>query len=266
METANVTGKRIKEYLSKGKRFDGRNLEDFRDISIELGISNKAEGSARVKLGNTEVIVGIKMDVSTPYPDSPNKGNLMVTTELLPLSSPRYESGPPKFPAIEIGRLVDRGIREGNFIDFEKLCIKKGEKVWSVFIDVYSINDDGNILDAASIGAIAALKSAVFPEYDEENGKVLYGKFTDKKLPLSKEIPIVTTIHKIGESILVDPNLEEEDVSEARITIGGTVGGTIFSMQKGDSKEITIEEMNKILDISEKSRKNVFSKLEKILK
>ncbi len=266
METAKVTGERIREYLSKGNRFDGRSLDEFRELEIETGISNKAEGSAKVKLGKTEVLVGIKMDVVEPYPDSPNKGNLMVTSELLPLSSPRFENGPPKFPAIELGRLIDRAIRESKFIDFEKLCIKEGEKVWAVFIDIYSINDDGNLLDAAGIGAIAALKSAVMPKYDEKTGKVSYGEFTDKKIPLSDEIPIVTTIHKIGKSILVDPILEEEDVSETRVTIGGTLNGSIFSMQKGNSKEIDIDEMKKMLDISEKSRKEVFSKIEKIIK
>ena len=137
METPRLTAERIREYLAQGKRFDGRKPEDFREISIEGNVSNKAEGSARVRLGKTEVIVGIKMGVAEPYPDSPNKGNLMVTAELLPLSSPRFESGPPRFPAVELGRLVDRAIRESKFIDFEKLCIKEGEKVWSVFIDIY---------------------------------------------------------------------------------------------------------------------------------
>lgn len=266
METSNVTGNRIKEYMSQGKRFDGRSLDEFREISIETGVSNKAEGSARVRLGKTEVIVGVKLGVTSPYQDSPNKGNLMVTSELLPLSSPRIESGPPKFPAIELGRLVDRAIREGKYIDFEKLCIKEGEKVWQVFIDVYSINHDGNLLDAASIGAIAALKSAVFPKYDEEKEEIVYGEFTDKKIPLSKEVPIVTTIYKIGDNIVADPTLEEEDLGDARVTIGATAEGAIFSMQKGFSAGITSEEMKKILEVSEKARKSVAEKINKLLK
>ncbi|MFH1889543.1 MAG: exosome complex protein Rrp42 [Nanoarchaeota archaeon] len=266
MKTPRVTANRIDEYLSSGKRFDGRKLNEFREISIETGISKKAEGSARVRIGKTEVLVGIKMDVAAPYPDSPNKGNLMVTSELLPLSSSRFESGPPKFPAIELGRLIDRAIRESKFVDFEKLCIKEGEKVWSIFVDIYSINADGNLVDAAGIGALAALKTAKFPKYDEETGKVIYDEHTDVSVPLSKEIPIVTTIYKIGKSLIVDPTQEEEDACEARVVIGGTAEGTIFSMQKGDAKEISIEEMDKVLELSKESKKNVFSKIEKFLK
>ena len=137
--TSKITGNRIKEYLKSGKRFDGRKLDEFRELTIEKNVSKKAEGSVRVKLGKTEVIVGVKLGLAEPYPDSPDKGNLMVTAEILPLSSERVELGPPKFPTIELGRVIDRGIRESGFIDFEGLCIKEGEKVWQVFLDIVAI-------------------------------------------------------------------------------------------------------------------------------
>lgn len=260
-----MTGERIKKYLKEGKRFDGRGLDEFRDISVEVGVSKNAEGSARVKIGNTEVIVGVKMDVGTPYPDSLDKGNIMVTAELLPLSSPRFENGPPKFPAIEIGRITDRAIRESKFIELDKLCIKKGEKVWTVFIDIYSINDDGNLMDAAGIGAIIALKNAKIPKYDEKEGKVLYGELTDVSVPLSKNVPLSLTVHKLGDSLIVDPTREEEDISETRVTIGSS-DGMISSMQKGDSSPLTIEEFEKILDLYEKVHADIFKKIGEFVK
>jgi exosome complex component RRP42 len=265
IETPNLTRERIKEYLREGKRFDGRKPNEFREISIETGVSKNAEGSARVKIGKTEVLVGVKMNVSEPYPDSPDKGNLMVTAELIPLSSPRFENGPPKFGAIELGRVIDRGIRESKFIELEKLCIKEGEKVWTVFIDIYSINDDGNLLDAAGIGALAALKSAKFPKYDIKEEKVVYGEWTEKKIPLKKEIPISLTVHKIGENLLVDPTREEEDISETRVTIASS-DGIISSMQKGLAVSLNIEEFNNILDLIEKTEREIFKKVEKFLK
>jgi exosome complex component RRP42 len=265
MKTSNLTGNRIKEYLSEGKRFDGRKLEEFRDIVIETGVSKNAEGSARVKIGKTEVLVGIKMDVGTPYPDSPSSGNLMVTSELLPLSSPKYELGPPKIESIELARVTDRAIRESKCIDFDKLCIEEGEKVWTVFIDIYSINADGNLLDAAEIGAIAALKNAKIPKYDEKEGKVVYGEKTDKGLPLSKDLPISVTFHKLGNTIIVDPTQEEEDISETRVTIGSS-NGSISSMQKGESGSLTEDEMYYILDSLEKVWKDLNSKIEKATK
>ena len=260
METSNLTGQRIREYLAQGKRFD-----EFREISIETNISKNAEGSAKVKIGKTEVIVGVKMDVSTPYADSPNKGNLMVTAELLPLSSQKFESGPPRFPSIELARVIDRGIRESKYIDFEKLCIKEGEKVWTVFIDIYSINDAGNLLDAAGLGALVALNNAKIPKYDEKEEKVLYGEHTKDSLPLAKEVPISISVHKIGNSLIVDPNIEEEEISEMRLTVASS-NGTIFAMQKGNLKEVEVEELYKMLDIVEKTEREILKKLEKFIK
>jgi len=265
MSTSNITGKRIRRYLEEGKRFDGRNLEDFREVQIEANVIKKSEGSARVKIGNTEVLVGIKMDVGTPYPDSPDEGNMMVTAELLPLSSPRFESGPPRFPAIEVGRIIDRGIRESKFIDTKGLCIKEGEKVWTIFVDIYSINDDGNLLDAAGIGAVVALKTAKIPKYDEEKERVVYGEWTDKKIPLSKDIPLAITVHKVGDKLIVDPTLEEEDISETRVTIGSS-NGVISSMQKGSSSPMTVEEFSEAMNLATRTEREIIKKIEKVLK
>lgn len=265
IETPYLTGERIRKYLQEGKRFDNRKLDEFREITIETGVSKNAEGSAKVKIGKTEVLVGVKMNVGEPYPDSPNKGNLMVTAELLPLSSPRFESGPPKFPVIELGRVIDRGIRESKFIDFEKLCIKEGEKVWTVMVDIYSINDDGNLLDAAGLGAIAALKNAKVPKYDKKEERVIYGEKTKDSLPLSKEIPIAITVHKIGEDFIVDPTREEEDISKTRVTMGSS-DGIISSIQKGRETSLKLEEFDKVLEIVGKVERDIFKKIEKFLK
>jgi len=263
--TSNITGERIIKYLEEGKRFDGRVPLQFRDLEIRKNISNKAEGSVAVKLGKTEVFVGVKMGVSEPYSDSPNRGNLMVTAEMTPLSSPRFETGPPRFDAIELGRVTDRGLRESGFIELEKLCIKKGEKVWTVFVDVYSINDDGNLMDAATIGAIAALKLAKIPKYDEKNEKVLYEEPSEKELPLTDKIPVAISVHKLKDFFIIDPTREEEDLSECRVTISSSKG-TISSLQKSKSTPLEIEEMKKIFEIAEKSSREVLKEIEKNIK
>ena len=256
---------RIKKYLAEGKRFDGRKPEEFRDIKIETGVSKNAEGSSRVRMGDTEVICGVKLGIGTPYPDSPEKGNMMVTTELLPLSSPRFESGPPKFPAIELARVIDRGIREIGLIDVEKLCLEKGEKVWTVFIDIYPVNEGGNLLDAAGIAAVAALRTAKMLKYDKKEEKVLFGEWENKGLPLTKNIPFSMTIYKIGDNFVVDPTREEEDVATARITVGMS-NGVISSMQKGLEESLTLKEMGEVLDLVEKVYKGTWPKIDKQVK
>src|SRR3989344_3483939 len=131
METTNLTKRTLERMFSEGKRFDSRGLLELRDIKIEYNVSKKAEGSARVIIGKTEVIAGVKLQLGEPYTDSPDKGNLMVSGDLLPLASPRFESGPPGFNAVELPRLVDRVIRASEIIDFEALVIEEGKKVWT---------------------------------------------------------------------------------------------------------------------------------------
>ncbi|MEK6891334.1 MAG: exosome complex protein Rrp42 [Nanoarchaeota archaeon] len=268
IESSNLNVRRIAEYLSQKKRFDKRGLDEFRDIYIELGLSKKAEGSAKVKIGKTEVWVGVKLDLAEPYPDSPDKGNLVVTAELTPLSNSRYEYGPPKFEAVEIGRLVDRGIRESKYIQLDKLCIKKGEKVWNIFIDIYSINDEGNLLDAAFIATLAALKDAKIPYYDEENDKIDYDKDSKKKIPLNEEkMPLNFGVYQIGDFIFLDPTIEEESASEGKLVLAVTPENPIriCSMQKGDTLEIEAEKFSEMLDLVEAKHKVLFPHINKLI-
>src|SRR5665811_523959 len=135
--------KQISQLIEKGKRLDERGLQDYRDLKIEQGLIERAEGSARVLLGKTEVLVGVKVETGEPFPDTPNDGVQTVNAELVPIASPNFEPGPPDENSIELARIVDRGIRESKAIDTEKLCIEPGKKVFVVFIDVYVLNHDG---------------------------------------------------------------------------------------------------------------------------
>ncbi|MBI2660013.1 exosome complex protein Rrp42 [Candidatus Woesearchaeota archaeon] len=233
--------------LSANTRLDGRKLTEYRKpIELEQGVVKTAEGSARVKIGETDVIVGVKLEVGEPYPDTPNEGTIIVGAELLPLSNPEFELGPPGIQAIELARVVDRGIRESKAIDFKKLCIAPGEKIWMVIIDICPINDAGNLFDASSLAALAALKNTKFPELEGE--KVDYKVKTDKGLELEKT-PIAVTVIKIGDKFIVDPDTEEEKAVDARLTVSSIEDGTLCAMQKGGDYPLTIEDIDKMLEI-----------------
>ena len=233
--------------LNAETRLDGRKLTEYRKpVEIEYSVVKTAEGSARVKIGETDVMVGIKLEVGEPYPDSPNEGTIMVGAELLPLSNPEFEPGPPQIQAIELARVVDRGIRESKALDFKKLCITPGEKIWIVIIDICPINDAGNLFDAASLAALAALKGTRYPAFDGE--KVDYKTKTNVKLQLEKT-PIAVTVIKIGNKFIVDPDTEEEKVVDARLTVSSIENGTLCALQKGGDYPLTDHEISQMLDI-----------------
>ncbi|MFH1500598.1 MAG: exosome complex protein Rrp42 [archaeon] len=265
MKIANITKNRIADSLSDGKRFDGRKLTEYREIKVETGISKNAEGSARVKIGDTEVIAGVKLDASTPYTDSEDAGTLITTVELTPMSSSDFEPGPPKIEAVETARIVDRGIRESGFIDFKKLCIKEGEKVWGIFLDIYSVNANGNLIDACALAAVAALRDAKMPKYDEKTERVQYGEWTNKKVPLSELTPITMTFHKVGKNLFLDPTAEEEAASEGRLSVAISKKGSSFTInaaQKGAEAPFSQEEVLEALKMATESFKTLSDKLE----
>lgn len=250
----------------QGKRLDGRGLTDYRQpIKIETDIAGAAEGSASVQIGKTVIMAGVKLSIEKPYNDTPDEGGIMVNVELLPLSSSEYESGPPGIKAVELARVVDRGIREAKTIDFKKLCLVPGEKAWFVSIDLITINDDGNLFDAAGLAALTALKSTRFPEHDETTYVVDYKKKTKKMLPLLKE-PLPVTVYKIGKALFIDPTAEEEKAYEARLTVASNDSGVISALQKGGEAPLSIEDISKMIDLALEKAKFLRGQLDKGLK
>jgi exosome complex component RRP42 len=230
-QVTKVRQKQIAAYIEKGKRLDGRDLVSYRDFKIEEGLIERAEGSARILLGKTEVLVGVKVETGEPFPDTPNEGVMTVNAELVPLASPNFEPGPPDENSIELARIVDRGIRESKTIDNEKLCIEPGKKVFVVFVDVYVLNHDGNLIDASALAAMSALLNTKMPNYEVKDGEVKI-KQGYTPLPLRSH-PITVTIGKIADKLIIDPGLEEEQVMDSRISMAIKEDGNICAIQKG---------------------------------
>jgi exosome complex component RRP42 len=232
----------ILELLEQGKRIDGRALDEPREISIEINAIPKANGSAKVRLGDTEVLCGVKIQPDRPFPDMGDKGIFMCTAELLPLSHPTVETGPPQAPVIELARVVDRGIRESHMVDVTQLVIEKDKSVVGVFADIVVIDYDGNLFDACSYAATAALLTSKTPTWEMVDDKPSVVEGGEKQLPVST-IPVSVTMGKIGNHIVVDPNGDEWACMDARVTITSDSDGNICALQKGGSDGFTLDEM-----------------------
>ncbi|MCD6403499.1 MAG: exosome complex protein Rrp42 [Candidatus Aenigmarchaeota archaeon] len=251
----------VLELIRDGRRVDGRKLDELRPVKVETGIIKRAEGSAKVSLGDTVVLVGVKLDIGEPFPDTPNQGILITNAEFSPIASPDFESGPPGEDAIELARVVDRGIREGKIIDFEKLCIKEGEKVWMVFIDIHVLNHKGNLVDASALAAMAALLDAKFPKYDPEKDE-LDRETLEGKLPINHKV-VTVTLAKLNGKMLVDPIVDEEKVAEATLTIGVKEDGKVSSMQKSGGRGwFSYDEVSKAIDLAISKSKELLKHLE----
>ena len=239
----------ILELLEQGKRIDGRALDEPREIIIEINAIPKANGSARVRLGDSEVLCGVKIQPDKPFPDMGDKGIFMCTAELLPLSHPTVETGPPQAAVIELARVVDRGIRESHMVDVSQLVIEKDKSVVGVFADIVVLDYDGNLFDACSYSATAALLTSKTPKWTMVDDQATLVEGEESPLPITT-IPVSVTMGKIGNHIIVDPNGDEWDSMDARVTITTDSDGNICALQKGGSDGFTLEEMHQCGDIS----------------
>src|SRR4030066_291001 len=259
--SSKVRQRRVAQLISGGKRLDGRELTDYREVKVESGFIERAEGSARVRLGKTEVLVGEKIETGAPFPDTPNEGVLTVSAELVPLASPSFEPGPPDENSIELARVVDRGIRESKAIAVEELCIEPGKKVFIIFVDVYVLNHDGNLIDASSLAALAALLNTKMFNYEIKDGEV---KIKPGYKPLSiRNYPIAVTVAKINDKLVVDPWLEEEQVMDARLTMTIEKDGNIWAIQKGGYGYFTPD---KVIEVSKLVRQKEEEKRKLVVK
>lgn len=255
-----LNGGYIRGLLKEGKRMDARGMMDFRDIKVKAGLFTNAEGSAQADVGGTRVLAGVKMVVEEPMEDTPDQGNMMVNAELLPLASTSYETGPPSPESIEFARVVDRGIRAGNCIDLKSLLIEE-KKSWSVFVDLYVLNADGNLFDAGYLAAMSALLCAKVPKY--EDGKMVQGERA-KSLKIDN-IVASTTFGKIGSSLLLDMATDEESIADARLTIA-TDGNVLRAMQKGMNGSLKVSDIETMIDESFGQYKRLRSVMEKAVK
>ncbi len=249
----------ILSMLRRGERLDGRGLEEYREIQIETGLIGKAEGSALVRLGSTMVITGVKAVLDRPFPDSPNQGIQIVNAELIPLASPVFEPGPPGEEDVEISRVIDRGLRSAEMIKLEELALVPGEKVWAVFVDIYALDHDGNLIDASGLASVSALLTAELEEVEIRGGEV-ERLGTKRPLPIGR-VPVFVTIAKIGDKLVVDPTYEEELVMDARITIVVDEEGCITGVQKGLPGAFTYGEILQARDMAIKAAGGLKEKL-----
>ncbi|CAL5183730.1 unnamed protein product [Lathyrus oleraceus] len=226
----------IESALLSELRVDGRGPLDYRKLNIKFG---KDDGSAEVQLGETRVMGFVSGQLVQPYRDRPNEGTLSIFTEFSPMADPSFEPGRPGESAVELGRIVDRGLRESRAIDTESLCILSSKLVWAIRIDIHILDNAGNLVDAANIAALASLMTFRRPECSlgGEDGQqvVVHPPEVREPLPLIiHHLPIAVTFGFFSNENLVvlDPTYREEAVMTGRMTTTLNANGDVCAIQK----------------------------------
>ncbi|XP_053556790.1 exosome complex component RRP45 isoform X1 [Bombina bombina] len=206
--------------ITEKKRLDGRQTYDYRNIKITFGTDY---GCCIVDLGKTKVLAQVACELVTPKMNRPTEGILFFNLELSSMASPAFESGRQSELLVKLNRLLERCLRNSKCIDTESLCVAAGEKVWQIRVDLHLLNHEGNIIDAASIAAIAALCHFKRPDVSVQGEEVtVYSPEERDPVPLSiHHMPICVSFafFQQGTYLLVDPCEREERVMDGLLVI-----------------------------------------------
>jgi exosome complex component RRP42 len=234
----------VKELAQERKRIDGREPNEYRKKEGYINISHHAFGSAMYSIGSSKIAMGLSIQKSAPFNDTPDEGNFAVDI-LASEFAKDYIKQPDVFQT-ELSRVTDRAIRSSRFIDLKKLMIKEGEEVYSLFLDGIVINNDGNLFDTANRAALLS---------------ILTTKLNNEPLPLNiNKTPISFTFAKIGKAIFLDPSKFEEAVADVLLVIG-IAENKIVSVQKTLSGGLKMDEViecaKRAVNLYEKEKKSI---------
>jgi len=222
------------------ERVDGRTADALREVTIERGWSEQAEGSALISFGRTKVLCTASFTPGVPRWLT-GKGSGWVTAEysMLPRATNSRndrESVKGKIGGRthEISRLIGRSLRA--VIDTRAL----GEN--TIVLDCDVLQADGGTRTAAITGAYVALADAV--EWGRERG------FVAKKAVALKDSVAAISVGIVDGVPLLDLAYTEDVRAETDMNIVATGSGAFVEVQgTAEGAPFDRAELDALLDL-----------------
>jgi exosome complex component RRP42 len=248
---AALIGAAERAYITHGAeadvRNDGRRREDFRQIEIELGVIAQCSGSARVRVGGTDVIVGVKAEIGAPDGDRPDAGRLQFSVECSPVASPAFQGRGGDELGSELTRALERSMLAGGGggdaaapLDLSALRIVAGKTCWVLYVDALVLAMDGAVADAVSVAVKAALADTRVPRVDIVRGddpgdEPEYEVDDDPEAAARldcRRVPLTLTMCRLGGAAVADPTAAEEACAAAALEVAVDAAGAVCGVTK----------------------------------
>jgi ribonuclease PH len=224
-------------------RADGRGPSDLRPVHLELGVLKWAEGSCRIRVGDTDVLCAATIEDRIP-PHLRGSGTGWVTAEysMLPRATAersQRESAKGRIGGRthEIQRLIGRSLR--GVVDLAKL----GERTVTVDCDV--IQADGGTRCASITGGYVALASAL----------VTYGM---ERLLLEKVAAV--SVGLVEGQTYLDLDYSEDSRADTDMNVVGTSRGAYVELQgTAEHRAFTRADANRLIDLADAGLARLFA-------
>ncbi|MCD6434653.1 MAG: exosome complex exonuclease Rrp41 [Candidatus Diapherotrites archaeon] len=174
--------------VSKAKRPDGRKADELREIKIEAGVLNRADGSCYLEWGQNKVVVAVygPREALPKHIQNPNKALVNYIYRMATFSVPERKNPKPGRREIEISKVCGEALESAIFV----------ERFPNTTIDIFV-----EILDSNAGTRVAALTAAAVA-------------LADAGIPMRDLVSAVSVGRANGE-IIVDLTKEEEDAEDA---------------------------------------------------
>ncbi|XP_062107195.1 uncharacterized protein LOC133818369 [Humulus lupulus] len=230
--------------IAQDLRCDGRKRLTYRPIYVETGVIPQANGSARVRMGGTDVIASVKAELGRPSQLQPDKGKVAINVDCSSTAAPVFEGRGGEELSTELSValqccLLGGKSGSGAGIDPSSLLVVEGKICWDLYIDGLVVSSDGNLLDALGAAIKAALSNTGIPRVQVASGAS--GDDDQPEVDISDEefmqfdtsgVPVIVTLTKVGKHYIVDATAEEESQMSSAVSISVNRKGHVCGLTK----------------------------------
>jgi ribonuclease PH len=220
-------------------RSDQRAANEMRPLEIVPNFISSAEGSALIRLGETQVICTASVDDGVPaFQKGSGRGWITSEYAMIPRATNTRTArestrGRQSGRTMEIQRLIGRSLRA--VIDLEAL----GER--TVWIDCDVIRADGGTRTASVTGSLVALGLAI---------QKLQAQRSLRVNPL-KDYLAAISVGIVGDEMLLDLSYAEDSSAEVDMNVVMTGAGQLVETQAtAEGRTFSVEELNKLIELA----------------
>jgi exosome complex component RRP41 len=225
--------------IVNGKRPDGRGLEDLRDLRIEAGVLNDADGSSYVEWGRNKVICGVygPRECIPKFEASPYRALIKCRYTMSPFASidEHGRSGPNR-RSTELSKVI-RHV-------FENLIIAEAFPRTEIDIYIEVLQADGGTRTAAITAASVALANAGIP---------------------MKDMASAIAVGKADNTLIVDLGKDEDNFGQSDVPVAISNRKKDILLLQMDGL-LTKDEIGKLIDMATVASEKVHQKQTDALK
>ncbi|XP_058093468.1 uncharacterized protein LOC131239662 isoform X1 [Magnolia sinica] len=260
--------------IAQDLRTDGRKRLHYRPISVETGVIPQANGSARVRMGATDVIVSVKAELGKPSMLQPDKGKVAIFVDCSPTAAPMFEGRGGEELAAELSVSLQRCLLGGKSgtgagIDLSSLKVVEGKLCWDVYIDGLVVSSDGNLLDALGTAIKAALSNTGIPKVEVAQANASMDE--QPEVDISDEeflqfdtsgVPVIITLTKVGRHYIVDATSEEESQMNSAVSVSINRHGHVCGLTKRGGAGLDLSVVLDMVSVAKHVRQQLITVLD----